>query len=576
MDLNLGANFTPSGLVRFKVWAPSHPTLQLKIDGRSPVPMHQDEKGYFHCEVENLKEGDLYSYLLSNGDLRPDPVSRFLPHGVLGPTAILKPDFTWTDADWKGIAQKDLIFYECHVGAFSSEGTFAGIIKHLPHLKNLGITCLSLMPIAQFPGKCNWGYDWANAYAPHNGYGSPKELKQLIDTCHGAGIAVCIDVVYNHLGPKDCSLTDFGPYITDSYKTAWGPAFNFDGAYSDEVRHFFLQNALYWVHEFHVDGLRLDATHAMPDFSATPFLKQLCTTLAKKAHIIIENDLNDSRIIRPAEEGGYDAHALWNSDFHHALHVALTHEDQTYYEDFQGGLKDLKIVLQNSVLYDGRRYSTYRKRTYGNTFHQIEPQKLVVFSQNHDQVGNRLRSTRLSLSISEQKATALLILLSPYLPLIFMGQEYGEETPFEYFVDFDDKKLSDLIYEGRKREFQYKTGDIPQPDYAAFLRSKLQWNMDEHLLSTYKQLIAFRKSLPLFNRSQIKVHQGEHWIAIEYTGSYLIFYSLSGGSFELPLPHGKLLFHTRQSEFGGSGPVHFDGRTFSTHCSIGAVFQLKG
>jgi maltooligosyltrehalose trehalohydrolase len=571
MTLDLGANFASPDRVRFKVWAPLLFALHLQLEGRPPLPMHKDEKGYFHLEIQDLKEGGLYSYILPNGDLRPDPVSRFLPKGLTGPTAILKSDFSWTDGHWKRIPQKDLIFYECHVGTFSSKGTFEGVLEHLPHLKKLGITCLSLMPIAQFSGRCNWGYDGSSIYAPHNGYGSPKDLKKLINACHAAGIAVCLDVVYNHLGPKDSFLNDFGPYRTDSYKTLWGPALNFDGPYSNEVRHFFIQNALYWVDEFHFDVLRLDATQAIFDFSATPFLQQLCAGVKDKAYIVVENDLNKSQIIRHVSEGGYGADGFWNDDFHHALHVAITHEKQTYYKDYQGGLKDLKTILQNSVLYDGTRYSTYRKQTYGSSFHGIEPQKLICFSQTHDQVGNRAYGDRLTLSFEQHKAVALLILLSPYLPLLFMGQEYGETAPFEYFVDFDEK-LSKKVFEGRKKEFR-NTDEIPHPDYSAFMRSKLQWKINADLLALYQHLIAFRKALPHFERKHIKVEGEESWISIEYAGGFLVFYALSEGTFSLP--HAKLLFHTEQTEFGGSNSAHFDGQKLSAKSSIGAVFQLK-
>ena len=611
-NLELGANFSSKDGVRFNVWAPFQPSLQVKIHN-TVLPMEKAEHGYFHLEVQGLTENDTYSYVLANGIERPDPVSRYLPDGVFGKTALIDGNaFSWTDQAWKGISSEELIFYECHIGTFTPLGTFESFIKKIPYLKELGITCVELMPIAQFSGKWGWGYDGASLFATHNAYGDPTALKHLVNACHKEGIAVCLDVVYNHFGPEGCFIGDFGPYWSDRYQGPWGKAVNYDGAYSDGVRHYILQNILYWLAEYHIDALRFDALHEIFDYSAEPFfpsiryyVENIAKEQKRKIHLIAESDLNDSKLILPKRKNGLEFDAWWNEDFHHALHVSLTKEKHGYYQDFQG-LKDLKKTLSKGVVYDGK-YSEYRKKQHGSTFEGIEPKKFISFLQNHDQIGNRAQGDRIATHISfeMQKMSALFLLLSPYLPLLFMGQEYSDEAHFEYFVDYQNAELLASVYEGRKREFHLESTDLPQPDKEAYLRSKLNWNYLEHpqknaLLKLYRFLIHFRRTHPIFRaleRKNIKVHSSmaKNFLALEYFPSgdmqeglgIFCDFSTEGGEFksaprEVILPftfQGKieLLFHTEQSEFMGNNSIAFDAniRKLSSSCACGAAFRFS-
>ncbi len=581
--LDLGASCCSDGSVNFKVWAPRQHSLQVKVLGKDRLySMEKDAFGYFHAQIPDVKEKDLYVYKLAEGKERADPVSRFLPDGPFGPSSIIDPRaFTWTDQKWKGIAQKKLIFYECHVGTFTKEGTFQALLNKLPYLKDLGITCLEIMPIAQFSGKWNWGYDGVSLFAPHNAYGAPEDLKKLIDSCHRLGIAVCLDVVYNHFGPEGCFIEEFAPYMTTRYQSPWGKAVNLDGEYSNEVRHFLIQNALYWIHEYHIDALRLDALHALYDFSVFPFLNQLSQlvqkasiALGRKIHLIAESDLNDSRLLRPNKSGGNSLSAIWNEDFHHAAHVSLTKETQGYYQDYDG-MKDLKKAMASGVVYEGE-YSSYRKRSQGNSFKGIKPEQLVVFLQNHDQIGNRPRGDRLAqrLSFQMQKMSAMLLLLSPYLPLLFMGQEYGEEAPFEFFVDYQDKDLLSKVIEGRKKEFSQEEGNIGLPNESAFKRSKLGWKMNSPLLALYRKLIHLRKIDP----AKIKVYSIKDGLAWE-SGHYGVLCDFGKEKREIALPYkkkAKLLLHTEQEEYAGNNGIALDQKrqVLMTPGECGALFRI--
>ncbi len=598
--LDLGANiFTNS--TKFKVWAPFLSSVDVKIHKKDAiiVPMNKDERGYFHAEISGIEVGDRYTYILQNKQERADPVSRFLPDGLFGPSQIIDPClFTWTDQAWKGHSLEELIFYECHVGTFTEEGTFLGLLNQLPYLQNLGITCIELMPIAQFPGRWNWGYDGASFYSPHATYGEPQDLKALINECHRLGIAVCIDVVYNHFPPEGCFLEEFGPYLSETYRTLWGKGVNFDAAYSDEVRYFVLQNALYWISEYHIDALRLDATHAMWDFSAIPFLQQLGDAVHKiekalnrQIHLIAENNLNSSRIIHPKKRGGDGLHAMWNDDFQHSLWVALTGETRGFYSDFQG-LKDLEKVMKKSIVYDGK-YSAFRKQSYGSPFYSLAPSHLVAFLENHDQIGNfDAYGKRLDafLTLGQKKMSAFLTLLSPYLPLLFMGQEYGEEAPFQFFVDFVEDQLNANVYEGRKKEFPYlEVSEIPRPDEKAFLRSKLQRKMDPHLLGLYHRLIELRRTLPIFqilSRRHIKIYPAQKsYLAWEYQhqefgrlGFYCDFKQTPRSVTLLSFAgETEIVLHTEQPEFGGNGAISFDPSSgiLSTPGECSVLFRLS-
>lgn len=548
--MNLGANLKDNK-VSFKVWAPHFDAVQVAI-GNDLFPMQKDDTGYFSTVLENIAPQTLYSYLLPDGQKRADPVSRSLPNGVFGETEIIDTQsFKWTDSTWRGVKRNDLIFYECHVGTFTKEGTFRAIIEKLPYLKELGITCLELMPVASFPGRCNWGYDGVNLYAPHHLYGGPEGLKELVNAAHNHNIAIALDVVYNHFGPDGAFFVGFGPYLTDKYKTPWGMALNYDGAYSQEVRNFIIQNALYWINEYHIDALRLDALHAIYDFSANHVLKELSTAVedisqktGRKIYLAGESDLNDSYLIRPKNLGGKGLDFWWAEDFHHSLHVFLTAETESYYQDFQK--EDLSQALKEGVVYQGK-YSPYRKHFVGNSFEGIQEDQLIIFSQNHDQVGNRPFGNRLSTQISfrEQKTLALLLLFSPYIPLLFMGQEYGEKNPFEYFVDYDNEKLMKAIYEGRKKEFNL-AGELPLPNFDAFQRSKLSWDRNEGLFTLYKTLIALRSH---YLRKIINVVADEKTLFWEYEDLYL-FTSFDENRKEMPSY--PLLLHTEEKRFGGN------------------------
>ncbi|MCH9626526.1 MAG: Malto-oligosyltrehalose trehalohydrolase [Chlamydiales bacterium] len=498
--LDLGANTDEKGNTAFKVWAPHHSSLSVHAVGKGNFSMHRDELGYFTLTSDQIQAEDRYFYQMGNGLKRPDPVSRLLPEGVNGPTEVIDPStFQWNDQEWKGLALREAIFYEIHVGTYTHEGTFNGLIDRLDYVKDLGINCIEIMPLAQFPGRFNWGYDGASPYAPFHGYGGVNGFKSFVDACHQMGIAVCLDVVYNHLGPEGNHLEEFGPYFSNTYHTPWGKAYNYDGAYSDSVREYVIQNALYWVMEYHVDMLRLDAIHGIYDFSATPMVPELVDAVqaaAKSAgrlvHVIAESGQNDTRAIRGKEAGGYRLCALWNDDFHHAVHVALTGEQGTYYQDFNG-LTDLAKSLSKGFVYDGN-YSPFRKRRHGNSSSDLSLEQMVVFAQNHDQIGNRPMGDRLSLLVNKNrlKVAACLALLTPSVPLLFMGEEYGETAPFEYFVDYENEKLMRSIYEGRKKEFH--RDDMPFPGKESFDNSRLTWKQDKELLALYKSLIALRKT----------------------------------------------------------------------------------
>ncbi len=513
-NAGLGATYLGNGRCFFCVWAPLAESVSVHFVAPRErlAELARNERGYYQGAATEVEPGSLYFYLLDGRKDRPDPASRCQPQGVHGPSQVVDPHaFAWSDHCWFGPARDELIFYELHVGTFTPEGTFDAIIPRLNELKELGITALELMPVAQFPGSRNWGYDGVYPFAVQNSYGGPEGLKRLVDACHKRSLAVFLDVVYNHLGPEGNYLADFGPYFTDRYRTPWGPALNFDGPGSDEVRRFFIENALYWLTEFHVDGLRLDAVHAIIDKSALPFLEELnaaargrAERLGRRVYVIAESDLNDPRVIYPREAGGYGLDAQWSDDFHHALHSLLTGERDGYYQDF-GRLEHLARAFREGYVYTGQR-SAYRQRRHGRRPKLALARQFVVFSQNHDQVGNRARGERLSalVSFAGLKLAAGVVLLSPFLPLLFMGEEYGETAPFQYFTDHADPALAQAVREGRREEFAgfAWTGEVPDPqDEATFLRSRLQRDLSRHkqsrvLRAFYRELIRLRREQP--------------------------------------------------------------------------------
>lgn len=521
----LGATRLPGGEWRFVLWAPAWRRASVHILGTHEriVEMGREERGYHFAVVEPIEAGTRYRYRLEDSRELPDPASRFQPEGVQGPSQLVDTeDFEWTDREWKGIELEDSIFYELHVGTYTPAGTFDALIEHLEGLHSLGVTTIEVMPVAQFPGSRNWGYDGVFPFAPQNTYGGPEGLCRLIDAAHARGLAVALDVVYNHLGPEGNYLGTYGPYFTNRYRTPWGEAINFDGAGSDEVRRFFTENALYWLEQYHFDALRLDAVHEIFDFSALPFLAELKTAVAelsqrlgRRIHLIAESDLNDVRVIAPRHRGGYEINAQWSDDFHHSLHTLLTKERARYYQDF-GTLWHLVETLKKGWCYSGQ-CSQFRQRRHGNPSEAMSPFHFVVCNQNHDQVGNRAAGERLTALVDFEalKLAAGVTVLSPYIPLLFMGEEYAETSPFQYFISHLDRDLVEAVRRGRREEFAaFGWQDlVPDPqDEGTFRRSQLQHHLREKephatMLHFYKELVRMRKQWR-FGRAA-KWHVGE-------------------------------------------------------------------
>jgi maltooligosyltrehalose trehalohydrolase len=514
--MRLGANRLADGSWEFLLWAPKARSVSLHLlHSGELLTMAPLARGYFRRTVENLKPGSRYFFQLDGARELPDPASRFQPEGVHGPSEIVDLNqFQWTDHNWRGRTLERSVLYELHVGTYTAEGTFDALISHLPELVELGITTVELMPVAQFPGSRNWGYDGVYPFAPQNSYGGPESLQRFVNAAHEHGLSVALDVVYNHLGPEGNYLNAYGPYFTDRYRTPWGQALNFDGAGSDEVRRFFIENALYWLEDYHFDALRLDAVHGIFDFSARHFLAELKNAVAdlskklgRMIHCIAESDLNDSRLLHNHAQGGYDLDAQWSDDFHHSVHRLLTGEDRGYYADFEG-IAPLASTLRDGWYYKGQ-YSNYRERQHGNSPHGIAASKVVVCNQNHDQVGNRAAGERLSSLVNFEalKLAAGITLLSPFVPLLFMGEEYGETAPFQYFTSHGDPELVEAVRRGRREEFAAfgweEEKAVPDPqDESTFRRSKpghTRKSEEPHrtLLRLYQNLIRTRREYDL-------------------------------------------------------------------------------
>jgi maltooligosyltrehalose trehalohydrolase len=509
--LERGATVLRDGAVRFAVWAPHAREVAVVFgDAGDPViPLVADGRGGFAATVPGIGPGTDYRFRLGGTRDFPDPVSRWQPAGVHGPSRVVDPRaFAWSDAAWGGREMADLILYELHVGTFTAAGTFAAAAARLPALRELGVTAVELMPVAEFSGGRNWGYDGVHLYAPASAYGGPEALRRFVDAAHATDLAVVLDVVYNHLGPEGNTLGAFGPYFTDRYRTPWGPAVNFDGPGSDEVRRYMIDNARYWITEYHVDGLRLDAIHGIVDQRAVHIVRDLAAAvhaqgraLKRTTLVIAESDLNDPRVVRPPERGGYGCDAQWSDDFHHAVHVALTGERRGYYADF-GGVAPLAKVLRDRFVLDGR-YSSFRDRHHGAPAADVPADRFVVAIQTHDQVGNRALGERLSLLVpfDALKLGAALLLLAPYVPLLFMGEEYGETNPFLYFTSHGDPALATAVQEGRRREFAAFawSGTVPDPQSPeTFARSRLSWSWAADprraaLRALYQDLLALRR-----------------------------------------------------------------------------------
>jgi maltooligosyltrehalose trehalohydrolase len=471
----LGAVPLDSGLVEFRVWAPRARAVAVRVRGEPELhELTPASGGVFAAEVPAAPDDD-YVFVLDGERELPDPCSRFQPAGVLGPSRVVDTGaFTWTDASWQGVALEDLVLYELHVGTFTPEGTFAAAAERLQGLADLGVTAVELMPVATFPGNRGWGYDGVYAYAPHRAYGGPDGLAAFVDAAHAAGLAVVLDVVYNHLGPGGDRIDAFGPYLSDRHETGWGKGMNYDGPGCEGVREWAIQNALLWVRDYHVDGLRLDATHAVLDDSRTHVLAELAERVrdaSPRALVTSEMETGDPR---PIAEWGHDAQ--WADEFHHELHVLLTAEQEGYYGAYRGSVADL-----------------------AQQFHRAPAERLIYCSQNHDQVGNRALGDRPR--DAELALRAACLLFAPQTPLLFMGEEHGERAPFQFFTDHVDPFFAEATREGRKKEFEEFTAfsgeDVPDPqDPATFERSKVTWRGDDDLRSLYRRLLALRPRLP--------------------------------------------------------------------------------
>lgn len=548
---------------RFRVWGPRAKRVSVVVDGER-YAMEQEPRGWWAATVEKAHAGSRYGYLLDsdenpNGNPDetpvPDPRSARQPDGVHGLSEIVDhAAFAWNDEGWRPPTFASSVIYELHVGTFTQEGTLDGAIGRLGYLRELGITHVELMPLAAAEGDRGWGYDGVALYAPLEAYGGPDAVKRFVDAAHQRGLAVLIDVVYNHFGPSGNYTGKFGPYITDHHKTPWGGAVNFEDAGSTEVREFFIENALMWLRDYHFDGLRIDAVHAFIDRSATHFLEQLeaeVRTLSnytcKDYAVIAESDLNDPRLVTAREVGGYGLDAQWSDDFHHALWTVLTGETTGYYQDF-GCMADLAKAIREAFVYQGQ-YSPHRKRNHGRSIGSLPLDRFLGFIQNHDQVGNRAQGERLNqiVDMGRAKIAAAMVLLSPFVPMLFAGEEFAASSPFQYFTDFHDKELGRLVSEGRRREFVafgWSPEEVPDPQAeATFLRSKLRWEelsggVHAEMLEWYRRLIALRREEIALTRSELREVEVEFdeekkWLRMKH-GSIEVAFNAGRSGVKLP------------------------------------------
>jgi maltooligosyltrehalose trehalohydrolase len=504
----------------FGIWAPRAQTMSLQWRGQVLAMHGPNKRGWWTLEVDDAGCGDEYAFLIDEDTTPyPDPRSLRQAKGVHGPSLLYHHEqFEWHDQLWRGSPKTGAVIYELHIGTFSKEGTFDGAIAHLDYLADLGVTHLELMPVAEFAGDRGWGYDGVALFATHEPYGGPDGLKRLVDACHARGLSVILDVVYNHFGPVGNYTNKFGPYLTEKHKTPWGAAVNLDEGGSDEVRRFFCDNALMWLKDYHIDGLRFDAVHEYFDRSAIHFMEQLSAeverlsaTVGREYYLIAESDLNDPRVIRPREAHGYGMDSQWSDDFHHALFSLLytKERDRGYYKDF-GRLSDLHKSLKHAFVYDGQ-YSGYRKSKHGRLVEGLSAHHFVHFDQNHDQVGNRALGERLEhlCGMKTAKVAIGLVLTAPYVPMLFMGEEFAASTPFLYFADHDDEEMRKNVAEGRKKDFaQFGFGDeVPNPEeLKTFEDSKLPW--DEVGEGKHAEMLDWVKKLIKLRRCTVALNDG--------------------------------------------------------------------
>ncbi|SIM65957.1 malto-oligosyltrehalose trehalohydrolase [Micromonospora cremea] len=541
-------------MTEFTVWAPDATRVRLRLPGDGDHEMRAAPDGWWRVEVPDA--GLDYSFLLNDDETPlPDPRSPWQPAGVHGPSRRYDhAAFEWTDGSWTGRQLRGSILYELHIGTFTPEGTFDAAIDRLDHLVSLGVDLIELLPVNAFNGEHNWGYDGVCWYAPHQPYGGPDGLKRLVDAAHAKGLGVILDVVYNHFGPSGAYAPRFGPYLAEQ-SNSWGRSINLDGPHSDEVRRYIIDSVLMWLRDYHVDGLRLDAVHALPDTRAVPLLEELAievealsTHLGRPLSLIAESDLNDPRLITPREAGGFGLHAQWNDDAHHALHTLLTGERQGYYGDF-GSLEALTDVLTGGFFHAGT-WSSFRKRHHGRPLDPRVPgHRLVAYLQNHDQIGNRATGDRISASLSPSllRVGAVLLLTAPFTPMLFMGEEWAASTPWQFFTSHPEPELATAVVTGRRREFAahgWPEGDVPDPqDPQTFVRSRLDWaelDKPEHreMFSFYQRLIALRRSLPDLSDPRlhaVSVQHGDQFLLMR-RGDTLVVANLAGRGQGISLP----------------------------------------
>jgi maltooligosyltrehalose trehalohydrolase len=544
----LGARVEPEGTA-FRVWAPSSNGVDVVVEHGGSPSVHalaRSPDGTFSALVRGVRVGDRYRYRLDDDRLLPDPASRFQPDGVHGPSQVVDPrSFRWTDEQWTGLDLPDIVVYELHVGTFCPEGTFDGVTARLPELAALGVTAIELMPVADFPGSRNWGYDGVALFAPARCYGTPDDLRRLVDTAHNLGLAVFLDVVYNHLGPDGAYLPAFSPYcFTERHHTPWGAGLNFDGDHSQMVREFFIENACHWVHEYHFDGLRLDATHAIADDSPRHFLAELTTRVrasatARRVLIVAEDHRNLNWMLKAEADGGWGVDAVWADSFHHQCRRLLAGDSEGYYRDFSGRSEDLATTISRGWFYTGQ-FSIHLGAHRGTDPTGLAADRFVICLQNHDQIGNRALGERLHhhIDLAAYRAATVVLLMAPKTPLLFMGQEWAASTPFLYFTDHH-AELGRLVTEGRRQEFRYFAAfsepmareRIPDPQATStFLSSRLAWDerqLEPHAstLRLYQALLALRRREPAL-RDVASFHVAaldEATIAIRRDGAHETF-----------------------------------------------------
>ena len=564
--------------VEFSVYAERQPgvSLLLDLEGLSEeIPMERTGRSLYRTVVEGRGLELRYKYLLKGpgGEAFPDPYSHYQPEGVHGFSQVVDHDaYSWGDRNWPGIEWKKALIYELHLGTFTAGGTFLSAVEKLDYLLELGINTVELMPLTETPGRWNWGYDGVNLFSVNHKYGTPDELKYLIDCCHQKGLAVLLDIVYNHFGPEGNYLGKFGPYFTEKYKTPWGAAVNYDDSGCKTARQMVLDSVYHWIERYHFDGLRLDAVHAIKDHSRPHILEEIATTaralekkLGRSVVIIAESDANDVRLIKTAREGGYGLHAQWMDDFHHTVHTVLTGEDKGYYQDY-GKIEDLEKVYLN-YLYTGE-YSHFWKKQRGSDAAEVPGSRFVVAIQTHDQVGNRAQGERLShlVKFPYLKAAAGLLFTAPYIPMLFMGEEYAEENPFLFFTDYQDPELKKAVVEGRREEFAaFGWGDIPNPEEdSTFFTSRLtpreRWRPhQEQIFNYYRDLIYLRREHPVLKvpdktGTTVKVDPESRLVKITRRGHGRMVTALANlGRTTLTVPHlpGTEIFNSENQRYGG-------------------------